>query len=377
MYRRLFPVATALAIAFVAHLTPAAVAASPSHPTPVLTRWEPQTKIASGKKSKTWTSPWVAAKGTTALNPSWNVSTMPNGSFLTIQMRVKDAKKTTGWKTVAEWRYGLSGGKRTTKSKQSDSLAWVDTDTVKAKSGKKFSAWQIRVNVQRKNTKVKSPVLTGVAVVSSTYTSKTSPVSKTTMTRDAELAVPTYSQMVHIGHSPQYGGGGQAWCSPTSTSMVLRYYGLGPSAKSYTWAKGADGFVDHAARYTYDSAYRGTGTWPFNTAYASRYGTDAVVHRLPDLRSVERFISAGVPVIVSVAFKKGELTGAPIGSTPGHLIVVRGFTATGEVIVNDPAGKTNAQVRRIYNRAQFERAWLKGSGGISYVIAPAGMNLAF
>jgi hypothetical protein len=34
------------------------------------------------------------------------------------------------------------------------------------------------------------------------------------------LNVPRYSQMTHRGHYPQYGGG-QAWCSPTSLSMLL------------------------------------------------------------------------------------------------------------------------------------------------------------
>jgi hypothetical protein len=38
------------------------------------------------------------------------------------------------------------------------------------------------------------------------------------------------------------------------------------------------------------------------------------------------------------------------------------------VIVNDPAAPTNAGVRRTYDRAQFERAWLDGSGGLSYVL---------
>ena len=56
---------------------------------------------------------------------------------------------------------------------------------------------------------------------------------------------------------------------------------------------------------------------------------------------------------------------------------VRGFTADGHVITNDPAGKTNSQVRRVYDRAQFERAWLKGSGGVAYVIAPTAKNQKF
>ena len=377
MYRRLFPVAAVLAAVLTSNLTLPSAAQAASYPKPQLSRWEPNYQLPTKKLSGTWQSPWVPASAAKSLAPSWNAKTMPDGSWLVIQARFKNGKTITKWKNLAQWRHGLSGGKRTTYSKQTDSLVWVDTDVVNARNGKSFTGWQIRVTLNRKNAKIKSPILNGVAGVWSTYTTKTTAVSKTTMTKQVDLAVPAYSQMIHTGHFPKYGGGGQAWCSPTSTSIVLRYYGLGPTAKQYSWAKGPDGTVDHAARYTYDSAYRGTGTWPFNTAYASRYGTEAVVQRLPDLRDVEALINKKVPVVVSVAFKKGELTGAPISATPGHLIVVRGFTSTGQVIVNDPAGKTNTQVRRIYDRAQFERAWLRGSGGIAYVIAPTSMGLTF
>ena len=51
-------------------------------------------------------------------------------------------------------------------------------------------------------------------------------------------------------------------------------------------------------------------------------------------------------------------------------MVVTGLTETGDPVVNDPAAPSNAEVRRVYDRAQFERAWLGGSGGIVYVIAP-------
>jgi hypothetical protein len=53
--------------------------------------------------------------------------------------------------------------------------------------------------------------------------------------------------------------------------------------------------------------------------------------------------------------------------------VIVGFTADGRhVIVNDPASPTNAGVRHVYDREQFERAWIPASGGIVYVIRPAG-----
>ncbi|MBC9226107.1 peptidase C39 family protein [Aeromicrobium sp. 636] len=382
MIRRLFPVAAVLTALLTSVLIAPGLATAPaeaaSHPKPQLTRWTPNLVIPAGKKGKMWRSPWVSTpQRSTALLPSWNVGRMPDGTWLKVYVRVADGSKVSSWKTVAQWRHALAGGKRTTYGKQADALAQLDTDIVRARSGKSFTRWQIQVSAWRKTTKVKSPVVRAVTGVSSTYVSKTAKTSKTSMTRTIDLKVPAYSQMIHRGHFPQFGGGGEAWCSPTSTSMVLRYWGLGPSKKATAFAKGADPQVDHAARYSYDSSYRGTGTWPFNTAYASRFGTDAVVHRLVNLRPIESYIKQGVPVIASVAFGRGQLTGAPISSTPGHLLVVRGFTATGDVIVNDPAGRTNSQVRRVYDRAQFERAWLKGSGGVTYVIAPTAERLKF
>ncbi len=62
--------------------------------------------------------------------------------------------------------------------------------------------------------------------------------------------------------------------------------------------------------------------------------------------------------------------------------MVVGFTADGDVIVNDPASSSNDVVRNVYKRAQFEQIWLRtkrtnasggvsgGSGGIAYLIKP-------
>jgi hypothetical protein len=92
------------------------------------------------------------------------------------------------------------------------------------------------------------------------------------------------------------------------------------------------------------------------------------VTRLRSLAELESFVAAGIPVITSQSFREHELPGAGY-STTGHIMVVAGFTAQGDVIANDPATEG---VRRIYPRAAFENVWLRaaGSGGIVYVLHP-------
>jgi hypothetical protein len=127
----------------------------------------------------------------------------------------------------------------------------------------------------------------------------------------------------------------------------------------------------------YDWVYDGHGNWPFNTAYAATktagaQEVEAYVVRYTGLDKVEAWVNLGVPVVVSYAWKKGELTNAPIASSSGHLGVVVGFAANGDVIMNDPAASSDAGVRRTYLRSEFERIWLENSGGTVYIIFPHG-----
>jgi hypothetical protein len=211
----------------------------------------------------------------------------------------------------------------------------------------------------------------------------TVPTSEPGAARGIELPVPRYAQNRHAGNYPEYGGGGQNWCSPTSTEMVVEYWGRGPSADELSWLPDdyEDPTVAHAARHTYDYSYEGTGNWPFNTAYAAHYGLRGHVTRLHSLAELEDYVAAGVPVVTSVSFLESELDGAGY-STNGHLMVVIGFTDDGDVIVNDPASNTNEGVRNVYRRDQFETVWQRtqrytadggvagGPGGIAYIIRP-------
>ncbi|MCW2769688.1 MAG: hypothetical protein JWR27_1121 [Aeromicrobium sp.] len=325
--------------------------------------------------SGTWTTPWqstgFAAK---SLVPSWNVSASGR-TWARVEVRVRSGKTVGSWDTVARWAINTSAVVRSSYSSQTDDLAKVSTDTIVANAGKSFDGYQVRIKLLRPAGTTATPTLQSVKAVAASYLTRTATTSATTMTKAVELAVPRYSQMIHAGQLPQFGGGGEAWCSPTSTSMVMHYFGEGPTKTDYAWSSHAESWVNHAARYTFDQRYDGTGNWPFNTAYAAKYSLDTFVTRMASLRDAEAFIKAGIPVVASVAFGKGQLTGAPISSTPGHLLVIVGFTKTGQVVVNDPAAPKASSVRRVYQRAQLEKAWLRGSGGIAYVIRPPATKL--
>ncbi|MFC7727580.1 peptidase C39 family protein [Nocardioides sp. GCM10028917] len=332
-----------------------------------LVKAEPRTVAGKSYEAGTWTSPWATPGfAATAIIPSWEATT-PGRTLVRVELRAQDATGRTGtWDTVADWARTDRPVPRRTYSGQTDDLGRVSADTWFATTA--VTAYQVRVSLMRPKGSSKAVSLERVGAVASADASAPRATSQPGPAAGTVLPVPTYSQMVHGGHYPAWGGGGEAWCSPTSLAMVLAYHGIAPTPTGIT-AGHADAVVDHTAKMVYDNGYRGTGNWAFNTAYAATLaGGDSYVTRMRDLREAEDHIVAGVPLIVSVAFGRNQLTGAPISASNGHLLVVVGFEADGDVVVNDPAGATNAAVRRVYDRAQFERLWIAASGGTAYVV---------
>jgi hypothetical protein len=330
----------------------------------------------------TWTSPWVRpAFRLTELVASWSATTPPD-TLIQVDVRGVGPRGTrSSWDTLARWAGPDATFARTSLGAQRDDLAHVATDTWEADQG--LSGWQTRVSLLRRTGTTATPLVRTIGAVASRLPDVDRVArSQPGIARGVVLPVPRYSQMVHAGEYPRYGGGGEAWCSPTATTMVLAYYRRLPPPSDYAWVRRSypDRVVDHSARMTFDRGYDGTGNWAFNTAYAASRTGSAFVTRFASLRGVERLVRAGIPVVTSITFGSGELDGAPISATNGHLVVVLGFTSAGDVVVNDPAARTNAGVRRTYARGQFENAWLarrstghgmRGSGGIGYVIRDA------
>ncbi|MEV0092744.1 peptidase C39 family protein [Streptomyces sp. NPDC050738] len=349
---------------------------------------DPHTKKTSTWDYATWTSPVHRSHvPATEVIASWNAHA-PAGTWIQIELQGTYSDVTaTPWYVMGRWAAGDGDIKRTSLDDQSDgkSSIWTDTFAIDdASTGLRLDSYRLRLTLYRTPGTRLTPTVWRLGAMASDIPDRfTVPASTPGLAR--ELTVPRFSQNVHAGQYPEYDNGGEAWCSPTSSSMIIKYWGRGPTAADLAWVDPsyADPEVDHAARFTYDYQYEGCGNWPFNAAYAATYkDMSAVVTRLSSLNDLETLIRAGIPAITSQSFLKTELTGAGYG-TSGHLMTVIGFTADGDVIANDPASPNDDAVRHVYKRAEWENIWLRtkrynasggvssGTGGVCYLYWPA------
>lgn len=340
-------------------------------------------------EARRWESPVVRSGfPATELIPSWNARTPP-GSWLLVEARVGTDDDWTPWVDMARWAEDDPEGgapiTRTTVPGQKLDVGHVATDSFVASALHPFTRWQLRLTGLAPAPTGADPVGTAwpevtlvASAVSAMGIEPDDPTSAPGPARGREIQVSPLSQRRHVDTFPQWDNGGQSWCSPTSTTMVLTYWGRAPQADETSWVgHGTDPAVVHAVRRVFDRDYRGAGNWAFNTAYASTRGLRAYVTRLRDLTEAESFIAAGIPLVVSVSFTADQLDGAGYG-TRGHLLTIIGFTKDGDVISNDPNSHevaSNDEVRTVYRRDQFERVWLGRDGGLAYVMHPKGVAL--
>ena len=333
-------------------------------------------------QSGSWTGPETSLSfGFNELVASWNATT-PDGTWIQVEMQPKMLDgHLAKWYILGRWSSSDSDFHRTSVGGQGDADGYVAIDTFFAKDHLAV-AYRLKVTLFRRAGSSATPTLTRLSAVAMNVRNQKNTFPSPTTGGSADLHLPQYSQEIHHGDFPQYDNGGEAWCSPTSTSMVVRYWGPAyqPTPAEYQWvtavlgADHPDPWVDFTARAVYDYRYNGAGNWPFNTAYAASRGLVGDVAALHNLREAEAYIQAGVPLVASVAWSSNKLEGA-IKSTNGHLMVIGGFEADGDVIAYDPASDTDALVRHVYDREQFERAWIPASGGIVYVIRTGGPSI--
>ncbi len=291
---------------------------------------------------------------------SWNIETPP-GTWVDVLLRVRVGEAWSEWFTMGTWTSQTGGTvQRTSVAGQQDALARIAVDTLVLREGvAAANKVQVMIRLMSEQAAVTPIVRTmGVALSAHPPTAPALSAGNPALWNVA-LPVPPCSQMV-------YPDGGEIWCSPTSVAMVLGYW----DQVAGNNAGPCEPRVRAAVQGVYDAAYRGHGNWPFNVAYAATHGLEGYVMRFRGLDEAEPWISKGVPVVISYGWGVGELDGAPISTSAGHLAVLIGFDALGNPILNDPAAPNDGTVRRVYRRDQLERLWLQHSGGTVYVIAP-------
>jgi len=259
----------------------------------------------------------------------------------------------TKWYNLGIWASSSNTIARHSVRLQGDADGYVAVDTLVISAKKAIvGVYQLKVRLFSVDGLTSPSVRYLSAAYSTTAPKDAKPSAGNSAYWNTLLAVPECSQMAIPG--------GNVWCSPTSTSMIVSFW------TNYTGL--CEPAVLAAVDGIYDWIYDGTGNWPFNTAYAATVGLQGSVRRFSSMEEIEVWVAQGVPVAISYAWGKGELTGAAVKSSSGHLSVVVGFDIQGNPIVNDPAAATDGDVQRTYLRSELEPLWLAASGGTVYLI---------
>lgn len=141
-------------------------------------------------------------------------------------------------------------------------------------------------------------------------------------------------------------------CSPTCVSMVLDLW-----QRRHDWLE--------VVAECHDPASGTYGVWPLALAAAARRGCIGAIELFDDWTQPLTVLDCGIPLVTSIRFAEGELPGAPLPETHGHLVVVYA-AGPAQVDVCDPAAGPGEVARR-YPAEAFSRAWLRHRGA-AYIL---------
>lgn len=278
---------------------------------------------------------------------SWNAD-MPPGSTLEIAARALYPDRATKFYVLGRWSSDPDSAPRESVPGQADDAGDVRTDMlVLSRPARRFQV-RLRLGAGRDG-RWPAIKLLALSFADTTWQGPALPPNRAAWGK--VIDVPKRSQLAYVG--------GEQWCSPASTAMVLAYWSACLARPDL------QPDVPEVARWVHDPHWPGTGNWAFNTAFAgAQPGLRAYVTRLSDVAELEDWIAAGLPVVVSV---NHTVLQGRAGPPRGHLVVCVGFTDNGDVVVNDPG--TRHQVRRIFPRQNLIEAWTHSRRTV-YLIQP-------
>jgi len=286
-----------------------------------------------------WESEIVAVPPSRGLILSWNAHT-PDWSGIGFRISVQIDGVWTGWVPMGEWRQVFP-------IRHPDGPIHRDVDT--ATWSGIADAIRVRARLTPSH-RDENPTLHRVIVA-------TVPVSSDDTERPLDASDEPFDVNVsfrsQMDEDPRIA---PRICGPTSLAMLLAI--REPEVETRT-----------IATHAYDAVHDVYGNWAHLAAVAGEHGYAAWVEQFHRLSDVEDGVRAGFGAIVSIAYEQGELAGSPIPRTNGHLVVLRGRTADGDVICNDPAFPDERGNGVVYRRGEFERLWAE-HGGTTILMRP-------
>lgn len=267
--------------------------------------------------------------------PSWNGSALSNAGSFKIQMRFPYGSGWSPWLTVGFWKNNIWAVYGTT----SYGGGFIDYDYVKLNSYQ--TTWQFKIIMTRTSVSEPSPTIHKLSFfVSDSRTTTNVNIPQIVNDNPSEVFIPT-SFIYQYGVDPVIGGD---ICSPTSVCMILKSYNIEVDPYQF-------------ALVTRDPYFNMFGIWPRVVQHASEYGLDGAVTRYRTWSDAQEVLVNGGRIAMSI--------GQPLYT--GHLVMLAGFTSTGNPIVHDPARSNGYSY--IYNKTNLSRSWFE-KGGVAYTFYP-------
>ena len=267
--------------------------------------------------------------------PSWNGEAIHGDCGFKVSMRFKYNETWSPWLTVGYWKNYIWPSYGAT------SYAAGEIDYVYVVLDDFHTAWQWRVEFKRQLAGHLSPSIDKLSFyVSDQRTTDNVDLAAIVNDDPPAIYIPT-NFVCQYNVDPEIGG---SICSPTSTVLAIRSYGI--EVDPYEFA--VDNFDDYWNLF---------GIWPRAVQNAAGHQLDGAVTRYRTWSQAYDTLAAGGRVVMSV--------GPPLYS--GHLMMLAGFDNQGDPLVHDPARQNGEGYE--YSKTSISQSWFT-KGGVGYTFFP-------
>jgi len=284
------------------------------------------------------------------LLPSWNVDA-PKGANFHVYIRTsEDSKRWTTWYSMGWYVFS-----QRPQVALNDDFGWVDEDHILLNRPHRY--YQYRITFFRGELLV-SPVLRLFAV---TYTNA---LSNKAVYEEFHRSIPKLDKKTWARSLP-VPFRSQLWedekvrssvCGPTTVAMILEFHDINVTTREL-------------CEKCYDEKHRAFGLWPRHIQAAADYGLSGWIQRFRSWEAAQELVAQGCPIVASVKMSNCVISNAPDEWSGGHILIIRGFDANGDVLVNDPAWESEEKGVTTYKREELGRAWFD-EGGVGCIYRP-------